>query len=330
MIKKIQNCQMGDNTMKNEETNINEVVILNTIMNNSQDTFYFKDKDSRIILSSKAHALLWGVEDPNEVIGKTDFDYFPEEFAIQAYEIEKKIMITGEPILGTVEKLVKPDGSIMWLSASKYPLYDNEGNIIGTWGTSRDITSLKKAEEELIFVNKKLEEAYQILKELSVKDSLSGLYNQGCFFEELNKAFELYKRREEICHTNGFSLILFDIDDFKNINDNYGHLMGDYTIRHIGKTILKKIRSSDRCFRYGGDEFAIILYDTELEDARIVAEKLRYAIEISKIKFMNNEIKITVSMGVSSFNEVGKAENMIQRADEKLYISKYEGKNKVS
>lgn len=330
MIRKIQNCQTGDNAMKGGEANINEVVIIKTIMNNSQDTFYFKDKDSRIILSSKAHALLWGENDPNDVIGKTDFDYFPEEFAIQAYEIERKIMANGEPILGIVEKLVKPDGNIMWLSASKYPLYDNYGNIIGTWGTSRDITSLKNVEEELILVNKKLEEAYQKLKELSVKDSLSGLYNQGCFFEELDKTFELYKRRESKDQSNGFSLILFDIDDFKNINDNYGHLMGDYTIRHIGKTIIAKIRSSDRCFRYGGDEFAIILYDTELEEAKVVAEKIRYTIEKSKIKFMDNQIKVTVSMGVSSFNEAGKAENMIQRADEKLYKSKYEGKNKVS
>lgn len=321
---------MGDNAMKNGKTNISEVVIINTIMNYSQDTLYFKDKDSRVILSSKAHALLWGVDDPNDVIGKTDFDYFPKEFAQQAYNIEQEIINTGTPILGIIEKLVKPDGSIMWLSASKYPLFDNEGNIIGTWGTSRDITSLKNTEEELILVNRKLEQAYAKLKELSVKDSLSGLYNQGCFFEEINKTFELYKRREDKGQTKGFSLILFDIDDFKKINDNYGHLMGDYTIRHIGKTITKMIRSSDRCYRYGGDEFAIILYDTELKDAKLVAEKLRCTLENSTIKFMDNEVKVTVSMGVSSFNEAGKAENMIQRADEKLYQSKEKGKNMVS
>ena len=264
------------------------------------------------------------------VIGKSDFDYFPRDFAQQAYDIEQEIMATEIPILGTVEKLIRPDGSTMWLSASKYPLYDKEGNIIGTWGTSRDITSLKNAEEELKLVNKKLEEANQKLKELSVKDSLSGLYNQGYFFEELNKTFELYKRREKICQTNGFSLILLDIDNFKNINDKYGHLMGDYTIAHVGKTIAKRVRSSDKCFRYGGDEFAIILYDTELDGARTVAEKLRTSIAKNPIRFMDNEIQVTVSMGVSSFNEVGKAENMFQRADEKLYKSKGIGKNKVS
>lgn len=316
--------------MKYGNMDINEFDIINTIMNNSQDTFYFKDKFSRILFSSKAHSLLWGVDDPETVIGKSDFDYFPRDFAQQAHDIEQEIMSTGIPILGTVEKLIRSDGSTMWLSASKYPLYDNEGNIIGTWGTSRDITSLKNVEEELKLVNKKLEEANQKLKELSVKDSLSGLYNQGYFFEELNKTFELYKRREGICHTDGFSLILFDIDDFKNINDKYGHLMGDYTISHIGKTVTKKIRSSDKCFRYGGDEFAIILHDTGLDYAKLVAEKLRTSIAKTPIRFMDNEIQVTVSIGVSSFNEVGQVENMFQRADEQLYKSKEIGKNKVS
>ncbi len=128
-------------------------------MDHSEDTIYFKDIDSKVIVSSKAHALLWGEEDNEKVIGKSDFDYFPYEFASRALSDEKQIMETGTPMIGMCEKLIRKDGSTMWLSASKYPLYDEENNIIGTWGTSRDITSLKLAEEELMKVNEKLEEA---------------------------------------------------------------------------------------------------------------------------------------------------------------------------
>src|SRR5690554_4932248 len=170
-----------ENTMekyKNEfftvdELKVNDILFANTILNNSQDTIYFKDLDSTFILSSKAHASLFGVENPKEVIGKNDFDYFPEYFAKNAYKDEQKIIATGVPIIGKIEKLIETDGSVTWLSASKYPLYNSKGEIVGTWGTSRDITSLKNAEEELKKLNSQLEEANRQLRVLSAIDSLS-------------------------------------------------------------------------------------------------------------------------------------------------------------
>lgn len=308
---------------------IDENIIINTILNNSLDTFYFKNIKSEIILCSKSHAAIWGITNPLEAIGKTDFDYFSEEFARKALEHEQIVMATGVPTVGIVEKIIRQDGSVVWLSASKYPLYDSQGNIIGTWGTSRDITILKEAEEELKKVNAKLEEANKQLRILSSKDVLSGLYNQGHFFEITKNTFELYKRRNADNCTKGFSLILFDVDNFKTVNDSYGHLMGDYLIRHIASVLLKNIRFSDKCFRYGGDEFAILLFDSDLEEARKVAEKIRKAIEISNVNHMDNDIKVTVSVGVSSSNESSNMEAMICNADERLYESKNSGKNKV-
>lgn len=308
---------------------ITNKIIIKTIMDHSEDTIYFKDIDSKVIVSSKAHALLWGEEDNEKVIGKSDFDYFPYEFASRALSDEKQIMETGTPMIGMCEKLIRKDGSTMWLSASKYPLYDEENNIIGTWGTSRDITSLKLAEEELMKVNEKLEEANAKLQILSCKDSLSGLFNQRYFYLELNKMFELNKRRKEKTDVKGFALILFDIDDFKYVNDTYGHLMGDFAIRHISNIIEESVRINDTCFRYGGDEFAIILQDISLRDAKKVAEKLRKKIEQTSVCFMDKEIKTTVSIGVSSFSEVSLANEMIKLADERLYISKDRGKNRV-
>lgn len=309
---------------------ITNKIIIKTIMDHSEDTIYFKDLDSKVIVSSKAHALLWGEKDNEKVIGKSDFDYFPYEFAIRALKDEKQIMKTGIPMFGICEKLIKEDGSVMWLSASKYPLYDEDNNIIGTWGTSRDITLLKKTEEELIKVNKKSEEVNEKLQIISSKDSLSGLFNQRYFFLKINKIFELNKRRKEKTDTKGFALILFDIDDFKSVNDTYGHLMGDFTIKHVANIISESVRVDDTCFRYGGDEFVVILQDASLEDGKKVAEKLRKKIELSSVEFMDKKIKTTVSIGVSSFNEAEDANEMIKLADERLYISKDKGKNRVS
>lgn len=309
---------------------INNNLIINTILNNSQDTIYFKDENSAIVLSSRAHSLLWGVDDPREVIGKTDFDYFPRSFAEAACKDEKKIMVTGEPIIGRVEKLIKPDGSVIWLSASKYPFYDFNGEIIGTWGTSRDITDLKNAEEELIRLNAELEEANRQLRVLSAKDSLSGLYNHRYFYEELEKTVHLYTRQKEKDDSKDFSLILLDIDNFKNVNDTYGHLMGDIAIKHIAELMINNTRYSDSCFRHGGDEFAILLLDTKGNQAKEVAEKIRKIIMDTPIVFRDRELKLTISMGVSSFSEASTVNDLVKKADRKLYLSKNGGKNRVT
>ena len=313
-----------------KESDLKKILILDTIIESSQDTFYFKDIKSKIILSSKTHAALWGVDDPQKVIGKTDFDYFPESFAQMAYNLEQEIIVTGKPVTGIVERLTKPDETILWLSSSKYPFYNEEGELVGTWGMSRDITALKMVEQELIDLNKQLEEANRKLKLLSIKDSLSGLYNHRHFFEEIEKSFDLYTRKNEAALKKSFSVVLFDIDNFKHINDTYGHLMGDNVIRGIAEIITKNTRSSDNCFRYGGDEFAILLLDTTIEQARVVAEKIRQIIEKTPITIGDITIDMTVSMGVASFNEEEQVSKIVNEADENLYLSKKQGKNRVN
>lgn len=294
---------------------LHESLIVNAIMNNSLDTFYFKDINSVFTLSSKAHAKKFGLDDSSEVIGKCDFDFFPDYFAKQALEDEKRIIETGIPMLGREEKWVKPNGDIIWFSASKYPLYNCKGEIIGTWGTSKDITGMKKAEEALALAHKKLEE-------LSLRDSLSGLYNHRHFYEVLHKLF----RGEDKC----FSVIFLDIDCFKDTNDTYGHLIGDLAIKHIAEIMLSNTRIIDECFRYGGDEFAIILLDTNTEQARKVSEKIRKAVEETPLYCNSNEIRLTVSIGTASSNEAQSINDLIQKTDNRLYQSKKEGRNRVN
>jgi PAS domain S-box-containing protein len=132
---------------KAEEALIKEQFLIDALMNNLTDHVYFKDLESRFIRNNRAHALSFGLSDPKEVIGKSDFDFFTEEAARQAFEDEQTIIKTGQPILKE-EKLTRKDQSDAWFSAIKMPLYDNDGSIIGTFGISRDITGKKRSELE--------------------------------------------------------------------------------------------------------------------------------------------------------------------------------------
>lgn len=309
---------------------IDKDLIINTIMNNSQDTIYVKDKKSAIIWSSKAHSLLWGVKDPAEVIGKTDFDYLPLDFAQAAYKEEQRIIKTGVDIITREEKLVHSNGEVMWLLSSKYPFYNAEGEIIGTWGTSRNITEAKKIEEELRILNLELKEANRQLSILSTKDSLSGLYNHRYFSNELEKTFDFYTKQKEIKSPKDFSLILFDIDNFKMVNDTHGHLMGDVTIKRLAQIMLNNVCDSHICFRCGGDEFAILLLDTKIGEAREVAQKLQKVISETPIDCKDHQLMITVSIGVAEFSNSIDTKDLIHRADKRLYLSKKAGKNRVT
>lgn len=318
---------------KEKSVAVNEIdkdLIMTTIMDNSQDTIYVKDKNSAIIWSSKAHALLWGVDDPKQVIGKTDFDYFPYDFAAIAYKEEQNIIRKGIPIVRKVERLVKANGETQWLLSTKYPFYSREGEIVGTWGTSRDITDVRKAEEKLRLLNLELKEANRQLSILSTKDSLSDLYNHRYFSEELERNFDFYTRQVEQGNAKDFSLIMLDIDNFKMVNDTFGHLIGDFTIKRVADIMLENVHESHICFRYGGDEFAVLLLDTAIGEARRVASDLQKMIEKTQVDSKNPQLVITVSMGVADFSHSVDSQDLMRRADDKLYFSKRNGKNIVS
>ena len=123
--------------------------LLRTLMDNLPDVIYFKDLESRFTRINKAHAKLFGLNDPAQAVGKTDFDFFAGEHAQQAFADEQEIIKTGRAMLAKEEKETWPDGHVTWASTTKMPLCDTQGNIIGTFGISRDITRRKQAEEEL-------------------------------------------------------------------------------------------------------------------------------------------------------------------------------------
>lgn len=140
----------------------------------------------------------------------------------------------------------------------------------------------------------------------------------------------------EIASSGGIplSVILVDIDFFKNINDTYGHLCGDYVLKTVAKYIMDSIRSHDLPCRYGGEEFVIMLNNTAKEEAMVVAERIRATIENATMEYEDQEIKLTVSCGVATFdkdvNYVDGPKELVEQSDKALYFSKRNGRNRVT
>lgn len=312
-----------------KESSFSKERILDIIRTYSSDTIYFKDADSKFIWNSRAHATQFGIDDPKEMVGKSDFDFFPKEFASRSRREELEIMESGEPLLLNAERLEKPDGSVVWYSSSKYPLFDENQNIVGTWGISRNITQIKLVEEELSRTNEKL-------KKLSQIDDLTGLYNRRYFYEIIENQASQYDRRVreqgKKDPKNTFSLISLDIDYFKQINDVHGHNKGDDVLRVVAGILMSQSRKSDMVFRIGGDEFMLLLPDTPLKGARIQAERIRAAISAAPIMLSETEepVRLTISMGVSCYADCKSISELIHSADERLYTSKNLGRDRAT
>ena len=130
------------------------------------------------------------------------------------------------------------------------------------------------------------------------------------------------------------SILMFDIDFFKKFNDTYGHACGDYVLQHVAKIIKDSIRDEDMACRYGGEEFTVMLCNTDVEGAYLVAERIRKRIEETELVYENNKMNLTISGGISVFsvddNPVRSARALVDQADKALYVSKANGRNRVS
>lgn len=163
------------------------------------------------------------------------------------------------------------------------------------------------------------------LHDMSIKDGLTGVYNRRYLETRLKEEFDRHKR---YCHA--LSVILFDIDHFKSVNDTYGHQFGDFVLKNVASTALETLRRNDIMARYGGEEFCCILPETTLNNAVIIAERMRMNIESKENKFHDTSAKVTVSLGVSELCEVMDThEALLKKADEALYTAKHDGRNRV-
>jgi diguanylate cyclase (GGDEF)-like protein len=190
------------------------------------------------------------------------------------------------------------------------PIRDDDNQIIGIFLIVQDVTELASYEQKLI--------------EMNNKDGLTGIYNRRFFQKRLNEEVQRNKR-----YDNKLSLIMFDIDFFKKVNDAHGHQCGDAVLQAVTSMTTSIIRETDCFARYGGEEFCCLLPQTDICGATELAKRLRQSIQGQVITCQKKDIKVTVSLGVSEVSTEDSPETFLKRADVALYQAKDSGRNRV-
>ena len=181
-----------------------------------------------------------------------------------------------------------------------------------------EIRKRRKAEDALI-------ESERNFRELSITDELTGLFNARYFFKKLRTELDLADR-----YSKPLSLILMDIDNFKNYNDSYGHLEGDKVLAQIGQVMRSCMRATDTAYRYGGEEFVLILTETQGSGVTHVAERIRKRFKAHEfLPKKNKPVHTTVSIGVAEYVPEEEKAAFIKRADMNMYTAKKQGKDQV-
>jgi diguanylate cyclase (GGDEF)-like protein len=255
------------------------------------------------------------------------FDEIPEEWfrrkAESVFLLKNKAFTIWEqrPYLFKFQNYRPITGAAdyMYQNTTFIPLMSATGDVTHLCLIVYDVTDNASHKKDLVQANKEL-------AILSQTDGLTQLFNRTHWENCLAAEYKRWIRSQ-----NPSCLVMIDIDNFKDVNDTYGHVVGDEVIRHISKLIRQHVRETDVSGRYGGEEFSILLADTPLEKGKVFAERLRKEIEESTVKYNDIDLKYTVSMGIAEIeSSIDSYETWIKYADTALYQSKKDGKNKVS
>ena len=286
------------------------IFLLETLMDNVPDAIYFKDLDSRFTRVNRYAAARFGVAGPALAVGRTDFDFFTGEHAQQALRDEQEIIRTGQPLVNVEEKETLANGKIRWVSTTKLPLRDRKGEIVGTFGISRDISDRKKAEEQL--------------QHQAFYDPLTDLPNRALFLDRLQ---HLFHRARRSLGSAQFAVLYLDLDRFKSVNDSLGHQVGDELLVATARRLESCVRPGDTLARLGGDEFTVLLDDVRSEaDATGVAERIHQEVA-APLQIRGGEVFTSVSVGIAlSSAGYGSPEDMLRDADTAMYRAKAGGR----
>jgi len=280
----------------------------------------FFDKDFKLIYCNDVMASLFG-KTKEEAIGTAQKALLKE-----AYELSKGVKIDTDNFEAWFEELNCTQQCIL---DSQFETDTNEGHFFKvtritlsngiTLVTGTDITELKQTQRSL-------ESAIADIETIANTDQLTGIFNRRYFADLSEKELARSKRYKEV-----FSLLVLDLDNFKSVNDNYGHHVGDEVLINVAKTCNAQLRTSDALCRIGGEEFAILLPHTKANSALEIAERVRSSVKASRISYgQNNQtLTVSVSIGVTEFSEKDSAiSDLLLRADKALYQAKRSGRDK--
>jgi len=290
---------LSDVTAKEIEEQNKELVRLSNMI--SKTVFYTtSDLDGNITTISKAYLNFLGLEE-KDVIGKNHSIFRHPDTPKEFFENMWKVLKKDEKYTSEIKNLGK-NGSEYWLQITIAPIFDDQEIKIGYNAYFQNITDKKR------------------LEYISAHDPLTNLYNRGAFIKEINKRIKsasLYKEK--------FGFVLFDIDHFKNVNDTYGHKVGDDVLIKLSNYISKNISVDDFLARWGGEEFVIVSSCTNIKQLIQLVEKLQE--ELSRISFTPVQ-KITLSFGLTVFKDGDTKDSILNRADEALYRAKENGRDR--
>jgi diguanylate cyclase (GGDEF)-like protein/PAS domain S-box-containing protein len=284
-----------------------QLMCLRNLLANNTERIYFKDRESRFMMVSTGWLESYGRGRPlADIIGRTDFDVFSSEHAAQAYADEQRMMVTGEPVLRQLERetfVGRPDE---WVSTTKLPLRDAEGEIVGTYGITRIVTEQIQAQEALV--------------DQGSHDALTGLPNRRALIDRLREA--LYDVGRDCAQV---AVVFVDLDGFQETNDLHGQEVGDRVLLAVARRLARAARARDTVARFGSDEFVVLCPGLDVgRDLRTVSDRLRRAVHGLVLDEL--AVPITVSVGASATDDAGyDAEKLLACAEVAMRAARRSG-----
>lgn len=318
------------------ESNIDgEILLFRTLWNNSDDNMFIVslNSDGDFISEASNNALekTFGLKKSQidglkleEILDKDTFKSVTDRY--------KECIKLNKPITYNESAYLDGVNESFW-KTTILPIQDKENGTYKIFGVSHEFTKFKNIQKELKLANETLEKnvkdrtrelsiALEMMKKLSITDKLTGLYNRCKLDEVLESELKLLNRYNE-----EFGLIIIDIDLFKSINDNYGHIRGDKVLVEFANLLKSNVRETDYVGRWGGEEFLVVCPKSNLEGTKALSEHLRLKIE--NFKFSEIET-LTASFGATVFKNEDTFESIVNRSDKALYKAKKNGRNSVA
>ncbi|CEN78576.1 sensor domain-containing diguanylate cyclase [Paraclostridium sordellii] len=288
-------------TKNYQQSLINQNTLLETIINTIPDIIFYKDKQSRYLGGNKAFFKGFFGKKKSEVIGKNDFELHQDKEVAKAFIERDQEILKNKEDKYTEINILNKDDKILYLESVKTPLINEKGEAWGIVGVARDMTKRKELED--------------MLTQMSYTDKLTGLYNRAYFEEQINKLDdnEYYP----------LTLIMGDLNGLKAVNDNLGHLEGDKLLVEIAKVLKGSCRKEDLVFRWGGDEFIILLPNSDYKLGKEICNR----IQLNCKNTDKTPIPLSISLGVSTkINKQKDIDEILKEAEDMMYIEKLKTK----
>ncbi|NPD69752.1 EAL domain-containing protein (plasmid) [Lichenicola cladoniae] len=341
------NAKLGVGETAGVSSSAFQYTLLRALAGNVPHRIYAKDTMGRFIFANGAVARGMGVSDPVELLGKTDFDFYPLELATEYHRQEQEILRDGRSILSQEEHarylLLKDEA---WMITTKVAVRGETGQIIGLVGINYEITTQKAAALALQAAHAQAAEATNRLKatvarlDLEVRerqrfeqdlrhqvlhDNLTGLPNRALLMDRIEQAIEVAGLQEL-----QLTLLFLDLDRFKIVNDSLGHAAGDELLRIVSRRIIRFLRPGETFARLGGDEFVLLLAKPMSVEALADLTNDLSRIVTKPVHIADRELSVTFSLGYSVYPEDGEdATTLLKHADAAMYDAKKAGGNRI-